>query len=239
MEKDLQCTLPDRDGEIWKEVLKDCFPLSAGIIPFGLTCGILGRASGMSIFETTFMSLTVFAGAAQFVAIALIGSGNVGWAAIILTTFMINLRHLLMGASLSPYLLKLPRPLQYILAFLLVDESYALTMNRIESKGYDLKYHIGVCSFLYVIWNLSTFLGAFFCGIIPDPLEWGIDFVLPATFMVLLAPRLADRTGVLVCLVSALLSVLGALYLPGKWYIIIAAVAATLAGGFIEGRRKK
>jgi predicted branched-subunit amino acid permease len=57
--------------------------------------------------------------------------------------------------------------------------------------------------------------------------------------MVLLAPRLADRTGVLVCLVSALLSVLGALYLPGKWYIIIAAVAATLAGGFIEGRRKK
>ncbi len=234
MQKNLHHTLPGSVREIWKEVLKDCLPLSAGIIPFGLTCGILGSTAGFSTFEITFMSMIVFAGAAQFMAIAMISSGITSWTAIVLTTFLINLRHLLMGASLSPYLLKLSRPLQYILAFGMVDESYALTINRIEKKGYSLSYHLGVCSFLYVIWNLSTFLGAFFYRIIPNPLEWGIDFALPATFMVLLIPRLVDRTALIVCLVSASCAVWGALFLPGKWYIILAAVAAAFVGGILE-----
>ena len=238
MEKDISLTPADSRHDIWKEVFKDCLPLSAGIIPFGLTCGILGSIAGFSVFEITFMSMTVFAGAAQFMAIAMIGSGVTSWAAIILTTFLINLRHLLMGASLSPYLLKLPRPLQYLLAFGMVDESYALTINRIEKKGYSLGYHLGVCSFLYIIWNLSTFLGAIFYKIIPNPLEWGIDFALPATFMVLLMPRLADRTSLIVCLVSALCAILGALFLPGKWYIILAAVAAAFVGGLLERSKR-
>jgi predicted branched-subunit amino acid permease len=91
-----------------------------------------------------------------------------------------------------------------------------------------------VSSFLYVAWVFSTFLGALFYRNILNPLEWGIDFALPATFLVLLIPRLADRIALLVCLVSALCSILGALFLPGKWYIIFAAVTATFAGGILE-----
>jgi len=234
MEKNLPYSPTVSEHNIWKEVLQDCLPLSAGIIPFGLTCGILGSTAGFSVFEITFMSMTVFAGASQFMAIAMISSGITSWAAIIFTTFLINLRHLLMGASLSPYLLKLPRPLQYILAFGTVDESYALTINRIDKKGYSLEYHLGVCSFLYIIWNLSTLFGALFYRIIPNPLEWGIDFVLPATFMVLLMPRLADKKALAVCLVSAVCAVLGSMLLPGKWYMILAAVSAALVGGLLE-----
>lgn len=238
MEKNVPLELNAQGRELWKEVLKDCLPLSAGIIPFGLTCGILGSTAGFSTFEITFMSMTVFAGAAQFMAIAMISSGITGWAAIVLTTFLINLRHLLMGASLSPYLLRLPKPLQYILAFGMTDESYAMTINRIEKKGYSPGYQLGVCAFLYVVWNLSTFLGAVFYRTIPDPLEWGVDFVLPATFLVLLIPRLKDRTAAAVCLISAFCAILGAAFLPGKWYIIFAAVAAAFAGGILEGRKK-
>jgi 4-azaleucine resistance transporter AzlC len=234
MDKDLSGTLPDSDTGIWKEVFKDCLPISTGIIPFGLTCGILGSTAGFSTFEITFMSMIVFAGASQFVAIAMISSGITSWSAIVLTTFMVNLRHLLMGASLSPYLLKLSRPLQYILAFGIVDESYALTVSRIERKGYSSNYQLGVLVFLYVIWNVSTFLGAFFYRSIPNPLEWGIDFALPATFLVLLIPRLVDRTALIVCLVSAACAIWGSVYLPGKWYIILAAVAATIVGGILE-----
>lgn len=73
------------------------------------------------------------------------------------------------------------------------------------------------------------------CSIRASPTPWnGIDFALPATFLTLLIPRLADRTALIVALVSALCAVLGALYLPGSWYIIIAAVAATLVGGLME-----
>ena len=95
---------------------KDCLPITTGIIPFGLTCGIMGRSAGFSTFEITFMSMIVFAGASQFMAIAMIGSGITSWWTVVFTTFMVNLRHLLM-AYLSPYLLKLSRPLQYLLAF--------------------------------------------------------------------------------------------------------------------------
>lgn len=238
MEKDIAYTFQKGNKLIWKEVLKDCLPITAGIVPFGLTCGIMGRTAGFSAFEITFMSMTVFAGAAQFMAIAMINSGIINWGVIVFTTFLINLRHLLMGASLSPYLFKQPRILQYLLAFSMTDESYALTINRIEKKGYDLYYQLGVSFFLYIIWTSSTFLGAVLYQNIPNPLEWGLDFVIPLTFLVLLVPRLANRNALLVALVSALTAVLGALYLPGKWYIILAAVAASIAGGLIEGGRR-
>lgn len=219
---------------VWKEALKDCLPITAGIIPFGLTCGIMGRTAGFSVFEIVFMSMTVFAGAAQFMAIAMINSGITNWGVIVFTTLLVNLRHLLMGASLSPYLFKQPQSLQYFLAFGMTDESYALTINRIEKKGYDAYYQLEASCFLYIIWVVSTFLGAVLYHTIPNPLEWGLDFVIPLTFLVLLMPRLMNRTALLVASVSTVVAVFGALYLPGKWYIIVAAVAASIVGGSIE-----
>ncbi|KJF26518.1 branched-chain amino acid permease [Clostridium aceticum] len=221
-----------------KEVLKDCLPITAGVIPFGLTCGIMGRTAGFSALEITLMSMTVFAGAAQFMAIAMINSGITNWGVIVFTTLLVNLRHLLMGASLSPYLLKQSRSLQYLLAFSMTDESYALTINRTEKKGYDAYYQLGISYLLYMIWVSSTFIGALLYHNIPNPLEWGLDFVIPLTFMVLLIPRLINPTALLVALVSAVAAVAGALHLPGKWYIIVAAVAASVVGGFIERGRK-
>jgi 4-azaleucine resistance transporter AzlC len=240
LDKNTSYILQNWDTVVWKEVLRDCLPITAGIIPFGLTCGIMGRTAGFSTFEITFMSMTVFAGAAQFMAIAMINSGITNWGVIVFTTFLINLRHLLMGASLSHYLFKQPQTLQYFLAFSMTDESYALTINRMEKKGYDPYYQLGVSFFLYIIWVSSTFLGAYLYHSIPNPLEWGLDFIIPLTFLVLLIPRLINRTALLVALVSALIAVLGALYLPGKWYIIIAAVAASIVGGVIErGKRNE
>ncbi|MFZ5969945.1 MAG: AzlC family ABC transporter permease [Bacillota bacterium] len=240
MDKNTSYTLRNWNTAILKEVLKDCLPITAGIIPFGLTCGIMGITAGFSAFEITFMSMIVFAGAAQFMAIAMINSGITNWGVIVFTTLLINLRHLLMGASLSSYLFKQPRILQYFLGFSMTDESYALTINRTEKKGYDPYYQLGASYFLYIIWASSTFLGAALYHSIPNPLEWGLDFVIPLTFLVLLIPRLINRTALIVALVSAMTAVLGALYLPGKWYIILAAVAASVVGGLIErGKRNE
>jgi len=221
-------------GEFWQGV-RDSLPVALSVVPFGLTCGVMGLTVGLTFLETVSMSVLVFAGAAQFISMTMLGAGITAFSLIVLTTLLINLRHLLMGASLAPYMARLPMPLQAVLAFGLVDETYALIMNRILVKEYSPGYQMGCNVNFYLVWVASTAAGVFLGGYIPDPLAWGLDFALPALLMALLIPRLADRPSYFACVVSALVAVLGALYLPGKWYIIIACLAASAVGGFMEG----
>jgi len=220
--------------EFW-QATRDGLPIVIGVIPFGITYGIVGLAVGLTPAETLLMSLVVFAGAAQFVCITMIGLGIVDFTVIVFTTLLINLRHLLMGASISPYVTRLPLSRQAILAFGMADESYAISMDRVQKHGYNESYHFGANTLMYVTWSLSTLIGIVVGKYIPDPLAWGFDFAMPATFLALLIPRLKTRINVIVCLVAAVMAVLCALYLPGKWYIIIACLAASVVGGLLEG----
>lgn len=217
------------------EGVRSSGPILIGIVPFGITCGVMGLTSGLTALETVAMSVFVFAGASQFITITMLGAGITGWGIIVFTTLLINLRHMLMGASLAPYMLRQPLSRQMLLAFLLTDEAYALTINRIYQGGYSASCQLGASLALYVTWFLSTVAGVIVGGSIPDPLAWGLDFAMPATFLVLLFPRLTDRISIMVCLLSGIIAVAGALYLPGKWYMIAAGVAAALAGGMMEG----
>ena len=210
-------------------------PILLGIIPFGITCGIMGLTAGLTQAETVFMSLIVFAGASQFVAITMLAAGITNWIALAMTTLLVNLRHLLMGASLAQYMLKQTLPQQILLSFLLTDEAYAVTTSRIYQKGYSAAYHLGASLSLYSFWVLSTLAGVLAGSYIPDPLSWGLDFAMPATFLVLLFPRLRSPVSIVVCVVAALLAIIGSLWLPGKWYMIMACVGATLIGGLLEG----
>jgi len=214
----------------------DSIPVMMGVIPFGITYGVVGLAVGLTPSETLLMSLLVFAGAAQFVSATMIGMGTVDFSLIVFTTLLINLRHLLMGASLTPYVTRLPLARQALLAFGMVDETYAITMSRIQKHGYSEHYQLGTNSAFYLIWILSTLTGIVLGAYIPDPLNWGLDFAMPATFLAMLMPRLVNKTSITVCLVAAVIAALSALYLPGKWYIIIACLSASLAGGLLEGR---
>ena len=209
-------------------------PILLGIIPFGITCGIMGLTAGLTQLETVLMSLLVFAGASQFVVITMLAAGVTNWIVLAMTTLLVNLRHLLMGASLAQYMLKQTLPKQIVLSFLLTDEAYAVTTSRIYQKGYSSAYHLGVSITLYLSWVLSTLIGALAGSYIPDPLSWGLDFAMPATFLVLLFPRLNCRISIIVFAVSALLAIIGSLWLPGKWYMILACVGATLMGGLLE-----
>lgn len=220
--------------EFWPGV-QDSLPMLLGVIPFGLTCGVMGVTVGLTSLENISMSMLVFAGASQFVSMTMLGAGITGLGLIVLTTLLVNLRYLLMGASLAPYMTRLPLPLQALLAFSVVDESYVLTMDRIRQKEYSPSYHLGCNLPFYFIWNTSNAAGMFLGGYIPDPLVWGLDFALPAMFLALLIPRLIDRVSFCVFGVSALVAVWGALYLPGKWYIILACLAASVVGGMMGG----
>lgn len=214
--------------------IRDSVPVMLGVVPFGITCGVMGVAAGLTPVETVFMSLLVFAGAAQFICITMLGAGATGWSLIVFTTLLINLRHLLMGASLAPYLLKQPLVRQVLLTFALTDESYAVTMNRIANGGYSSNYQLGSSWSFYFIWAASTTVGVVLGSRIPNPLAWGLDFAMPATFLAMLMPRLTNSVSAAVCLVAAATAVLGAAYLPGKWYIIAACITASITGGLLE-----
>ncbi len=217
----------------------DTLPVLLGVVPFGVTFGIVGLTVGLTPFETVFMSLAVFAGAAQFISATMIGMGIVDFTLIVFTTLLINLRHLLMGASLAPYVTRLPLVRQALLAFLMVDESYAITIDRIARHGYSERHQLGASAALFVAWNTATVTGVLVGEYIPDPLAWGLDFALPATFLAMLVPRLDSRTSLTVCLVAAVVAVAAAVLLPGKWFIILAALAATLVGGLLEKAPEK
>ncbi|WP_242826052.1 AzlC family ABC transporter permease [Desulfurispora thermophila] len=216
----------------------ESLPVLLGVLPFGLACGVMGRTVGLTAMETVAMSVFVFAGSAQFVSLTMLGAGITAPGIIILTTLLINLRHILMGASLAPYLLRLPLWWQALLAFGMADETYALTIGRIQRSGYHHLYQLGCNLAFYCTWVTSTAAGVYLGGYIPDPMALGLDFAMPAMFLALLVPRLQDRVGVVVCIVAAVTALLGALYLPGKWYILLAGVVASGVGGLLEGRRK-
>ena len=221
--------------DFWRGVM-DSGPLLLGIVPFGITCGIMGLTAGLTGLETVLMSFVVFAGASQFIAITMLGAGMTGWGIIVFTTLLINLRHLLMGVSLAPYLLPQPAFRQAVLSFMLCDEAYAMTVSRIAQHGYSAAYQLGVSMSIYLSWGLATAVGVAAGSYIPDPLAWGLDFAMPATFLVLLLPRLTDKISLTVCVIAGLTAVIGAAYLPGKWYMIAACGAAVVVGGLMEGR---
>ncbi|GAB6086902.1 AzlC family ABC transporter permease [Alkaliphilus crotonatoxidans] len=210
----------------------DSIPLLIGAVPFGITCGIMGITVGLKPLETIMMSAIVFAGSAQFTAITMLGAGITG-GLIVATTLLLNLRHLLMGFSLAPHMEKLPVPLQSLLAFLMTDEAFAVVSSRIMSHGYNSHYHLGVGLSLYGTWFAATALGVSLGAYIPNPLDWGLDFAMPATFLVLLLPLLSDRNNRIICIVAAITAVITALYLPGKWYIIITCLLSCLVGGLL------
>ncbi len=214
--------------------VRQAVPLMVGLVPFGLAYGIMARQAGLSWLESYTMSLLVFAGAAQFTAVSMLGAGGVQVGLIVFTTLLINLRHLLMGASLAPYLQRLNVRWQALLAFGMVDESYALTITRFTTVGASHLYQLGANLALYLAWTTLSGVGAALGSLIKNPLQWGLDFAMPATFIVLLIPQLKSWKEVLVCVAAGALAVAGMTYLPGKWYIIFAALTATIIGGGVE-----
>ena len=164
--------------------IRDTFPLVLGAIPFGIVFGAVAITSGFSVAGTIGLSTLVFAGSAQFIAIGLVAQGVPG-ALIILTTFVVNLRHALYAASLGPYLRGLPQRWIAPLAFWLTDETYAVVIRRYsEGDGSPLKhwYYLGSAVFMYVNWQVCTIIGIFAGQRLRNLSELGLDFAMVVSF---------------------------------------------------------
>jgi 4-azaleucine resistance transporter AzlC len=212
-------------------------PLAPGIVAFGLLYGMMARQAGLAPWQAFAMSLIVHAGSAQFVAVGMWGVS--GALSIIATTLIINLRHLLMGASLAPYLRSVSRRGKAFLALWLTDESFALAVTAYQQGTGSHTYLLGANLGIYLIWPISGLLGALLGSAIPDPSRYGLDLVFPLAFMGLLAAFVRDRLGLLVALLSGGLALLLSATLPGNWHVLLAGLLGSALGLGLETLREK
>lgn len=212
-------------------------PLAPGVAAFGLLYGMMARQAGFRPWEALAMSMMVHAGSAQFTALGMWGIA--GAASIILTTLVVNLRHLLMGASVAPYLRGLHPLWKALLALWMSDESYALAIAAYERGQGSHWYFLGANCGIYLVWILSGLLGALLGSAIPDPARYGLDLVFPLAFSGLTMAFVKDRIGAVVALAAAVLAMLGVEYLPSKWYVIVAGLLGSGLGPVLEEVTKR
>ena len=217
-----------------KSGVKDALPIILGYLPIGLAYGMLAVNKGLTPLQTTAMSIFVFAGSSQLVAIEMISAGA-AVAAIIAMTFLVNLRHLLLSASLSLHLRNLPLYYYPFLGFLVTDESFAVAMSKIDSRKKKQRYFFGLGFTAYLGWVFSSAVGAFLTEFIDFGSGGALDFVLPAMFVVLLVMQISSKSEIIVAVFSALLSLFFALTIEGSWNIILATVLAAFLGVYISG----
>ena len=213
----------------------ETFVVWPGVAPFGMVYAVSALAAGLSFWETLGMSLIVFAGASQFTAVGLFGSGANPWS-IIAATAIINARHLLLATSTASYIRRAPTWLRALVAFQLTDETYAVGIQHFAKNGGDAWYQFGSNLSLYVVWAASTITGALLGALIPNPGALGLDLIFPLTFIAFTVPMLRDRVNRMVAGLAALISVATAVLLPGSWYVLTAGILASAAGAIMARR---
>ena len=213
--------------------LKQTLPVILGYLPVGFAYGVLAQKSGLSATNTMLMSLIVFAGSAQLIAVGLLASGT-GAASVILTTFVVNLRHLLMSASLAPYLRSWSRLQQALFAFQLTDETFALHSSRFPRGETSKPETLAINMIAQTAWLGGSLLGLFAGSLIRDVKPIGLDYALPAMFMVLLVWQLTTWTRWITAVLAGAISVGLALAGLSQTNVILATVLAASLGLGVE-----
>ena len=207
------------------------WPIYLGYFPIGIALGVLAQKAGLSPFDIGLMSLLVFAGSSQFIAVSMISMGA-GASAIVATTFVVNLRHILFSSSLAPHLNRAGPGWLSLIAYGITDESFAVNHSRFSRGNWSWKPTLVVNQTSCGVWIGCTMAGAWAGRFIP-PGAFGIDYALIAMFLCLLVFQLRGRRHVITAIIAGVLSVILALLVPGNTYVVIASVLAAAAGALI------
>jgi 4-azaleucine resistance transporter AzlC len=206
------------------------WPICLGYVPIGLAFGVLAQKAGLGLPEIAMMSIFVFAGSAQFIAVSMLAAGA-NTAAIILTTFMVNLRHLLMSSSLAVFLFGMNRAKLSLYAYGVTDESFVVNYSRFLQGDWNLDKALVVNHTANLTWVLSTIVGGLGGQFIPEH-ALGIDYALIAMFICLLVFQFKARKYIITAIIAGVSAWVFSLTIPGNAYIILASiVAATLGVG--------
>jgi 4-azaleucine resistance transporter AzlC len=208
--------------------LSAALPIWIGYAAVGIPFGVLARQAGLSPIQIALMSIIVFAGSSQFIAVAMIGSGA-SILPIIITTFFVNLRHLLMSSSLALYLKGISKKRLSLFAYGVTDESFAVNLTKFMHGNWDVNRALVVNHTANAVWIASTIAGGYLGDVVPEG-AFGIDYALTAMFIALLVIQLRNSLVIILSILSGLLSLIFSLLLPGAWNIILASMIAASAG---------
>ena len=212
----------------FRDGVRAALPIVLGYIPVGIAFGVLARKSGFSTLEAGAMSLIVYAGASQFIAIDMLAGGAAALP-IILTTFLVNLRHFLMSSTISSHFKQNSLLGTAVIAAELTDESFAVAMSDTSKISGRPGFLFGLQLTAQAAWIAGTIAGAAF-GPLVNSASYGIPFALPALFICLLVLQIKNMAHIAVMIMAGALSVSFKYLLPGNWNLILAAVMASAAG---------
>lgn len=178
------------------------------------------------------MSIFVFAGSAQFIAVSML-SGGANIISIVTTTFMVNSRHFLMSSALSIHLNKKDKKLFPLFAYGITDESFAINLLKFKNGDWDIERAIVINQFANFFWVISTILGGYFGHYVPSD-AFGIDYALIAMFIYLLMLQLRRRKHIITAITAGVFSVLLYLVLPSNLNVVIASIFAATLGAALS-----
>jgi len=206
-------------------------PVALGYIPVGFAYGVLALQAGLSPANTLWMSIIVYAGSSQLIAVGLISLGT-SPLSLILTTFIVNLRHLLMSASLSPLLKNWKKVELAGFAFELTDETFALHSLRFNAGQTGKTETLLINIMAQFSWVFGTWLGVTAGQMVDDVHPYALDYALPAMFIALLVMQIKDRGQLLVAIVGGAFSVVLLMMGISQWNVILATIIAATLGVF-------
>ncbi len=200
-------------------------------IGFGFVYGLSAREAGFSVIEAMAMSTIVFAGAAQFAAVGYVASG-LAWPGIVVLTALLNARHLLYSAALAPWLRDVPTGRRAVMAHILTDESFALSISHFRRlrRPDERGYWMAAIGAIFVPWNLATLTGVVLGAQIPEPARLGIDIIFPAAMIGLAVGLVTGRRELVAAIVGSGIAVVVALAVSPPVGIVTGGVVGPLFG---------
>lgn len=208
-------------------------PIVLGYLPIGFAFGVLARTTGLTVAEIGLMSLLVYAGSSQFIGAGMIGAG-VSALAVVSTTFLVNLRHLLMSTALVPSLRQNPAWQNSLLAYGITDETFAVATGILQGRSAPPAFMAGLHVTAQSCWVVASVVGALAGEMAHNTTALGLDFALPAMFIGLLMPNLqgpARRARLISGLCAAIVAAAILALVPGAgWAVIFATLVAATVG---------
>ncbi|MEN1759206.1 AzlC family ABC transporter permease [Anoxynatronum sibiricum] len=207
-------------------------PVLLGIIPFAMITGITAVNTGVSPGMTMFMSLFIFAGAAQLAVLQLIHTGASSLV-ILYTAIIINFRFMIYSLSIAPYFKKEPFGWKVLLSHLMTDQSYAMSLAHFINDPDENPrwFYLGASLIMWAVWQTFTFVGIMLGAVIPSHL--GLDFAIPLTFIAVLMKSVNDMPVVAAVVTGGFVAVIAA-PIPMNGGLILAAISGIAAGALVE-----
>lgn len=203
--------------------MKKAIPVLIGFLPVAITYAIMATSAGLSPGETVGMSMAVFAGASQIMATGML-AGGAGALSVILSTFVLNLRHIIMSTCVFQKM-KDKNPLtRFLCGFGVTDETFALYTTEDDERS-DAYFMLGLITVSYSSWVLGAVIGIVASNLLPESLSMSFGIALYALFLALIVPGVKGDIRLFVTvLITALINCLAGLFLDSSWAIIVSTL---------------